>query len=265
MSDNDSFAKWQHAYLQRYQPASVGRLIKGTIHNLNGVIQAFSMQTELFEMMFSKCEKQLSEAQNKIEDETARQLVASTRELLQKRQAMLSRMEGKITYSQELLNTTVRMAQASGDADPITLTQLLHNIIAFFHSDMFFKHKVETSHDFQASINLTDRQPCCIIFICLMENAITAMDNGQIEQPHCHLASYKQEDNLVVELTNNGPPIPPEHHDKIFTPFFTTSPDKPGLGLYLARDIAQQCQGDISFTTSPEQTTFRLTIPAVDM
>ena len=264
MPDNDSFAKWQSAYLQTFQPASVGRLIKGTIHNLNGVIQAFSMQTELFEMMFAKSDRQLGEALEKIEDETARGLVESTRELLLKRQAMLSRMEEKITYSQELLNTTVRIAQASNDTDPITLSQLLRNIVSFFHSDMFFKHKVEQSMDLQASIDISDRQPCCIIMIVLMENAIAAMQQGAMEEPRCHLCTRKEGDRIFIELSNNGPQIPAELHEQIFQPFFTTFPDKAGLGLYLARQVVAGCHGEISFSSSPQETTFRVSLPATN-
>lgn len=266
MSDLDSAAKWQNAYLNNFQPSSVGRLIKGTIHNLNGVIQAFSMQTELFEMMFAKADSQLNQAMESISEESARQLVTSTRELLHKRQAMLARMEEKINYSQQLLDTTAKIANASSDKNPIFLTSLLENIVAFFHSDMFFKHKVQTSVDLQVPLQLYHhRQELCIIMLCLMENCIAAMQDNPDQVPQCSLKSRQEGDRAIIELCNNGPQIPTENAEQIFQPFFTSRPNQAGLGLYLARHLAASCQGEINFTSSAEQTCFSLNIPTSDM
>ena len=265
MPDSESFAKWQAAYTNAFRPASVGRLIKGTIHNLNGVIQAFSMQTELFEMMFAKSDRQLVEALQGITDESARELVESTLKLLQKRQAMLARMEEKITYSQQLLNTTMQIANASGETEAVSLTKLLEDIIAFFQSDMFFKHKVKVNSEFKASLQIMERQPLCIIMLCLMENAIEAMQDNPAVEPCCTLASYSEDNHHFIEVSNNGPELAAELTEDIFQPFFSTRENKTGLGLYLARQMAASYQGELSFTSSPQQTTFRLTLPNQDI
>lgn len=42
-----------------------------------------------------------------------------------------------------------------------------------------------------------------------------------------------------LDVTDNGAPIPDEQQTKIFEPFFTTETSGTGLGLYIARELAQ--------------------------
>ena len=45
---------WEEAFVAYGLDAAVGRRFRGLTHNLNGVAQAFSMQTELLGMFFSR-------------------------------------------------------------------------------------------------------------------------------------------------------------------------------------------------------------------
>ncbi len=61
----------------------------------------------------------------------------------------------------------------------------------------------------------------------------------------------------VIEVTDNGPGIPPEVRDRIFIPFFTTKPEGSGIGLSLARQIMRLHGGTLSVQSTPgEATTF---------
>ena len=63
----------------------------------------------------------------------------------------------------------------------------------------------------------------------------------------------------VVEVTDNGRGISPEHLPNIFRPFYTTKGDGTGLGLSLARRIVEDHHGRIDVTsTVGKGTTSRL-------
>ena len=57
----------------------------------------------------------------------------------------------------------------------------------------------------------------------------------------------------VVEVTDNGRGIPPEHLPNIFRPFYTTKGNGTGLGLSLARRIVEEHHGRIDVTERPRQ------------
>ena len=67
---------------------------------------------------------------------------------------------------------------------------------------------------------------------------------------------------VQVEVIDDGPGIPPEVVDRIFSPFFTTKPQGSGLGLAIVRKIVDAHDGRIDVTVKPGAgTEFRLTLP----
>jgi signal transduction histidine kinase len=66
-----------------------------------------------------------------------------------------------------------------------------------------------------------------------------------------------------VDITDQGPGIPPEVREKLFTPFFTTKSRGTGLGLATARRIAESHGGQVEILQSGrEGTSIRVTLPA---
>ena len=75
------------------------------------------------------------------------------------------------------------------------------------------------------------------------------------------------DDKVVVEVRDNGCGIAAEHADKVFDPYFTTkSGDKgTGIGLYMTKLIIEESmEGDLSFTSGPEGTVFRMELARDD-
>lgn len=69
------------------------------------------------------------------------------------------------------------------------------------------------------------------------------------------------QENVVIEISNNGGAIPAEVTENIFTPFFTTKPDGSGIGLSVSRRIMQLHGGSLRLTANTDsRVTFTLRI-----
>ena len=67
---------------------------------------------------------------------------------------------------------------------------------------------------------------------------------------------------VQVEVTDNGPGMPADVLDKIFSPFFTTKPQGSGLGLAIVRKIVDAHDGRIDVgVLDTGGTRFRVTLP----
>ena len=67
---------------------------------------------------------------------------------------------------------------------------------------------------------------------------------------------------LMVEVSDDGPGVPQDLMDKIFSPFFTTKPQGSGLGLAIVRKIVDAHDGRIDVSARPGGgTRFRVTLP----
>jgi two-component system sensor histidine kinase HydH len=81
-------------------------------------------------------------------------------------------------------------------------------------------------------------------------------------RPQVDVRLYPRGSTAVVEVTDNGSGIAPEHRDKLFLPFFTTKPTGTGLGMAIVKKIMDLHGGEIEIESAPERgTTVRLVIP----
>ncbi|HEY2753360.1 cell cycle histidine kinase CckA [Phenylobacterium sp.] len=84
------------------------------------------------------------------------------------------------------------------------------------------------------------------------------------EQAHGFGYPTAQGDQALIEVSDDGPGIPPNVLDKIFDPFFTTKPvgEGTGLGLATVYGIVKQSDGWIAVDSKPgEGAAFRIFLP----
>lgn len=70
---------------------------------------------------------------------------------------------------------------------------------------------------------------------------------------------YRGEDEVSIIVMDNGDGVAPENQVRLFEPFFTTSAEGTGLGLYVARELAQVNLGRLEYR--PELKGFELILP----
>ena len=99
-------------------------------------------------------------------------------------------------------------------------------------------------------------------------------DEGQISQIRINLiknalqagakhidisARMGKEDDVIIQVANDGAPIPVSAQEQIFVPFYTTKKEGSGIGLSLARQIMRKHNGTIDLVRSDvNQTVFQL-------
>ncbi len=92
------------------------------------------------------------------------------------------------------------------------------------------------------------------ILINLIKNAL------QAGARHIDIAARMgKDDEVIIQVANDGEPIPVSAQEQIFVPFYTTKKEGSGIGLSLARQIMRQHNGSIDLVRSDvNQTVFQL-------
>lgn len=146
---------------------------------------------------------------------------------------------------------------------------------SLFYVNRFIERMVQLAHHHNHFPNVeirVDVQPADLIIYAdenlitqvvlnLLKNAMQAIGSEQPDGLIEIKAFCNAEEAVLVEVSNNGPLIPPEEAEHIFIPFFTTKEGGSGVGLSISRQIMRLSGGSIALKTGPnvKRTTFVLT------
>jgi len=108
------------------------------------------------------------------------------------------------------------------------------------------------------------------LFTNLLTNAFEALGgDGRVEmravlteEDHGTAAEPRPTPMVQIEVADNGPGVPREILEKVFSPFFTTKAQGSGLGLAIVRKIVDAHDGRIDLSTRPGGgACFRIMLP----
>lgn len=142
------------------------------------------------------------------------------------------------------------------------LEPVLHQVVAEMQL-VYPKRSITTSFEITEPVNCdTDR--IAELISNLLANALT---HGDPDSP-VHVHAVHNNGDLKISVSNHGTPIPPDMHDKLFTPF-TREKSRPsqnglGLGLYIASEIARAHNATLSFTSTTKETCFTFSMKTTD-
>lgn len=145
---------------------------------------------------------------------------------------------------------------------PVNMNDIVHSTLELLNTE--FNHRgVTLDKDLAEGLPrvYADENQIDRVLLNLCMNAIEAMED--VEDPRLKLRTYRDQDEVVVTVTDNGPGIPADLQHDIFDPFFTTKETGTGLGLFSCRRIVQSDHnGIIEYEAEPgEGTTFFVRLP----
>ncbi len=92
------------------------------------------------------------------------------------------------------------------------------------------------------------------VLLNLLRNATQALNQYKTQNPQILIKVYVENNNLVIEVQDNGPGMTDTVREHVFEPFFTTKEVGSGTGLGLSVSyfiITERHQGSIDVKTSP--------------
>jgi signal transduction histidine kinase len=138
--------------------------------------------------------------------------------------------------------------------EEIKILNLL-NDSASLYQDLFQKMQLDCQVIVQPSGLSLHGDPSLLkqVLINLLQNSMEALKKtpgGRII-----VSAEEQGDQIVIKLTDNGPGIPSEYMEEIFTPFFSTRKDESGIGLSFSKHIIRLHGGTMSIWSRPGEGT----------
>ncbi len=151
----------------------------------------------------------------------------------------------------------------------VDVTRALESAIAMAQNEI--RHRAHLTRDYQPDPPLVSANEARLaqVFLNLLMNAAQALDDGKAATNELRVRTRHGNGEVVVEVSDTGPGVPRELHERIFDPFFTTKPigEGVGLGLSICHSIINAYAGHVSIVESTETeaswgSTFRVHLPA---
>jgi len=105
-----------------------------------------------------------------------------------------------------------------------------------------------------------DKNQLLRVFNNLIKNAWQSVPEER--DPKITIRLNETDENVQIEIEDNGSGIDPEKQERVFEPSFTTKSTGMGLGLAMSQNIIEGLKGKIWFETKAEKgTTFFISLP----
>ncbi len=157
------------------------------------------------------------------------------------------------------------------DLQPVNLHDVLDK--ARRSALLGFGAQMKIVEQYDPSLPLADGDPDQLlqVILNLLKNASEAAGDGggtiTLRSFFEHSYSLRRSDGtgrslpLQIEITDDGPGLPPSIKDEIFDPFVSGKENGTGLGLALVSKIISDHQGWIAVNSVPGRTVFRISLP----
>jgi signal transduction histidine kinase len=170
-------------------------------------------------------------------------------------------MEGSAQYDSVLLDrarrSVTRLRELTGDllllaspqrrrSETVELVPLLSELISD-HAERAHSLDVELSFEARTQVGLRGNRSALLrAFGNVLGNALNYSPPGSRVR-----VVLDADEQISIEVRDEGPGVPRELRERVFSPFFTTRPGGNGLGLAVAQKVALQHGGTVRFVDGP--------------
>jgi signal transduction histidine kinase len=175
----------------------------------------------------------------------------------------------QILYTSERINRTIQGVREfvhqdeKGRSTEVQLQELVDDVLAFCgqrmknHGVNLRFYGLENYSVWGNKIQLEQ------ILLNLLNNSFDAIE--YLPDKWIEVSVHQNDDKVQIYVKDSGHGIPPEVASRIMEPFFSTKDigKGTGLGLALARGIAEKHGGSLEYLDNTSHTTFRLELPRV--
>ena len=246
----------QAMLIERERLASLGQMVGGIAHSLKTPIFSISGGIEGLSDLIKEFDESVEDPNVNDQD---------MHEIAKDMNVWIEKMKGHLSYMSEVITTVKGQAvNLSGD-DSVNFT--ISEV--FSHTNILMKHelqnalvKLETENNVADSVILTGNINSLVqVLNNLISNAIQAY-NGKLDQK-IELSANIKNNKIVIAIKDFGPGLPDKVKDKLFKEMITTKgKEGTGLGLFMSYSmIKAKFNGDITFETSKNGTTFYINLP----
>jgi signal transduction histidine kinase len=245
--------------LQAEKLASIGMLAAGVAHEINnpaafvlGNIEALAAQLKLVD----------ERVQSAVKPPVRTEL-----------QGILFEINAILQESKEGMARILRIVRdlssfSHVDDDKQKLTELnsaVESTLGLLKNEL--RHRATVERDLRAT-RVVQTSPARLgqVFLNLIINATQALNESEAGRNRIEVRTYDADPDVVFEVTDNGPGIPPDQLTRIFDSFYTTKPRGvgTGLGLPISQGIVRSLGGEITVQTEHGSgATFRVRLPSL--
>jgi len=160
-------------------------------------------------------------------------------------EALQQRSENLHQFINDYQQLTKIPAPSPAEIELESYLEEIHSLFRpeFEKRNIKFKLQIES----ESQVIRADRNQVQQVLLNLVKNSMEALES--IKDPRLMIRSFREEDQIVVLISDNGTGIDPEIIDEIFVPFYTTKPQGSGIGLSLARQVMRMHGGNIRITS----------------
>lgn len=231
---NNELRLRQRQMVQSEKLASLGTLLAGVAHELNNPLSNISTSAQIL---------------NEEIDNPNREFHAT----------LVKQIEEQTDKARDIVRTLLEFSRTGEfKKQELKLDEVINSAIRLLRSEIPSEITIEL--DIPPELKVwVDKQRMQQVFLNLIKNAVDACGNqGKI---WISARDFMTEGHKEVEIlvSDNGPGIPFQDHQKIFDPFFTSKDvgKGSGLGLFIVHDIIESHGGTISVDSRVnEGTTF---------
>jgi len=268
----------QTQLVQQEKLASLGQLTAGIAHEIKNPLNFVNNFSELSVELIDEARDEIKEINSKFNIQNL-----ELSDLLNDIETNLQTIHKHGSRADSIVKSMLQHSRGGdGKMEPAELNELIKEFVNLtFHGMRAGKDPINVGMEFDLDETIGKvpliAEDFSRVIINLCNNAFDAMreklsrdlqglgDLGGLDdyKPKLTVRTKSENQNVVVEIEDNGPGIPDEMKDKIMQPFFTTKKgtEGTGLGLSITNDIIKAHGGTVQIKSkNNEFTLFRVTL-----